>query len=452
MLKEMNKIKSLLLAIITLSLIGISFYSNTHYSDAIHEPIDCLIQTQDSPVIINNDNDFISLGLLGDGSSTYPYRIENLTIITSGSEGIIVTSTTKHFVIRNCTISTSYAGIFVYSVATKTATIENNTFINNELVGIYCYSSNNVTISDNKFIKNTNGLILQHSKYSSVFNNILINNTHGMYAIENSIYSNFTSNILTNNTLLIDENNAAAYQTYILNNNLVNGKSIGFLLNYVDEVITSTDYGQLLLANCTGVTIQECIFPDVDLPVTLSICSECNLIGNNFTDNAASVYLIYSSQNLIKENYFINGKGGKYALGIFFSSSNNSIINNHFENNKDYAIWIHESANNTVYYNNFINNNPTGQPEGTSQAFDNGLDNIWYNMDTKKGNYWDDYSGVGSYLIDGIANSEDPFPLGSVADIPFITEYGTYIRSLSIAFVCLSLIVIIVKRKKRKNN
>jgi hypothetical protein len=47
----------------------------------------------------------------------------------------------------------------------------------------------------------------------------------------------------------------------------------------------------------------------------------------------------------------------------------------------------------------------------TSQGFDEGNNNTWYDASTEEGNLWNDYTGSGTYAIDGPANSIDPYPI-----------------------------------------
>jgi len=58
--------------------------------------------TNHDPIEITSDEDFLAFP----GSGTYedPYLIENYNITSSTSFGIHITSTTKHFLIRNCYI------------------------------------------------------------------------------------------------------------------------------------------------------------------------------------------------------------------------------------------------------------------------------------------------------------------------------------------------------------
>ncbi|MHA2085859.1 MAG: hypothetical protein ACW992_11310, partial [Candidatus Thorarchaeota archaeon] len=46
-----------------------------------------------------------------------------------------------------------------------------------------------------------------------------------------------------------------------------------------------------------------------------------------------------------------------------------------------------------------------------SQGFDEGRNNTWYDATTEEGNWWSDYSGSGTYIIDGPSNSADQYPI-----------------------------------------
>ena len=63
-----------------------------------------------------------------------------------------------------------------------------------------------------------------------------------------------------------------------------------------------------------------------------------------------------------------------------------------------------------LHHNSFIDNNLIG----TSQAYDRGANNLWYDAKKKKGNYWSDWNKTGSYSIDGSADSFDLYPLNKI--------------------------------------
>ncbi len=68
-------------------------------------------------------------------------------------------------------------------------------------------------------------------------------------------------------------------------------------------------------------------------------------------------------------------------------------------------------------HNAFINNSWQDlDVEYTSQAFDWGQNNNWYNDISLEGNYWSDWSGIGVYELDsysGETSNSDPYPLNS---------------------------------------
>ena len=75
------------------------------------------------------------------------------------------------------------------------------------------------------------------------------------------------------------------------------------------------------------------------------------------------------------------------------------------------------SQNNFVYLNYFIDNNI----DGTSQGYDGtNWSNLWYNEDTKKGNYWSDWKKIPSFPIPppNLPPPPPPPPPGPPDDIP----------------------------------
>jgi parallel beta-helix repeat protein len=97
-------------------------------------------------------------------------------------------------------------------------------------------------------------------------------------------------------------------------------------------------------------------------------------------------------------------------LGIYLqeSSSFNNISNNFLKGN-DFGISIENSEYNIIYHNDFIENNLGG----TSQSRDEGSNNSWYNVSISEGNYWSDWNGIGSYVIDSVTFGDvvDLYPL-----------------------------------------
>ena len=367
-----------------------------------------LAYTPHAPISITDDSGFSVFP--GAGTSDDPYVIEGYDITTSDLEGIYISSTTKYFVIKDCYIDANSYGIHIDNIADGTAEITNNSCINNALYGIWIASSNNNSISNNLCTNNHHGIRL--SAYSS-FNNVSGNN-----CTDNSEYGIILS-FGNNNT--VSGNNCTNDGT---------GIYLGYSHNNTVSENNCTDnaYGiWLRLSENNSIIKNICKISAQGIRLTED--SNFNTIsGNNCTDSVNSGIILNSSNNnTVSENSCIDNQ-----FGVFFSNSEanyNTIYKNNCSNN-DYGIYLNEpkhanitenflyfnyeygvyisslSENSLIYRNKFYNNNHSG----FSQGYDDGVNNIWYCQLSSQGNGWSNWDGVGSYLIEGSANSEDLFP------------------------------------------
>ena len=180
------------------------------------------------------------------------------------------------------------------------------------------------------------------------------------------------------------------------------------------------------------------------------------ILENNFTNNYEVIYLTNSGGYfLIKDNLIVNNNFGILLIitpGPYYPDFC-SIIYNLIEGTKWYGLLI-DSNYNTIFHNSFVNNHL----EGKSQAKDDGLNNVWYNESLRKGNYWSDWWGFGSYNIDGSAKSYDPYP----SELPFHATnaptpkifIGRVILRLFLslsypAFIIISFMIVNKLKKKR---
>ncbi len=514
-----NKAISVLL-ILTFSVYASNFIVQITAEEDDYRTTSLELTSHESIEIISDDN-FTDYSFPGTGTAEDPYIIEGLEIITTEYAGIYIYNTTNYFIIRNCYVDAISHGIYIRYVADGTATISNNTCSNNDYGGIKLWRSGNSTISNNTF---------------------------------------------TNCGLEIYEYTIDAYLSYAIENNWVNGKKLGFYTNLDSTIITEPVYGQLILVNCTNVTVRNQILNNATTGLFLYSCtystiidntcnngdvgifldnSDSSTVSNNtcnnnndigiFLDNSSSstvsdntcssnyrgIFLYYSdsstisnntcnnnqygislstsisstvSSNTCINNYFI-GIGLSYSAnstvfnntcnndwrGIWFyhtsssTVSNNTCINNNFEGislsssdfcvvtynllqeNEGYGIYIESSSdNNHIHHNTFVDNYLVG----TSQAYDDGNNNIWCDVITNEGNFWSDWSGTGYYYIDGSAGAFDLYPLDEVIDhtttehtsIESTTDENplNFTLTLLILVVPLLLTRIISKKTKKK--
>ena len=201
-----------------------------------------------------------------------------------------------------------------------------------------------------------------------------------------------------------------------------------------------------------GIEIVE--VADDTLLITKNLCK-----GNRYY----GTFLWKTSSSIISYNYFINNADG---LTMFYSH-NAVIINNTCVNNSNYGIYTSRSENcsitknvlktsysygvvlgrytvmNAVHHNYFIDNNLNG----SSQAYDHGSNNIFYDLEAKEGNWWNDWTG-GYYDIEGNTFAVDIYPLGE----PIEDQIRKASFELFSLFVLLPAIAVLysLKRKSKK--
>jgi hypothetical protein len=227
-------------------------------------------------------------------------------------------------------------------------TIKNNKFINESLV-LSIYSSKDSVFSDNTILNSPANIDFRDSR-KIIKNNTLINITEGMLfghndelIIENNLIQDsdkgFTIDTVENVNTKISGNRIFNCTTGILarfnpggkfdNNelincgfeflntddlsdieidfsNTINGKPI--ILKYEDSnFIIEEDFGQLILAECSGFLIKDKEMESFsDYPLLYSLKSSNGAIKNNKFYKEAKLQLIDSNGILIEENIFNN--------------------------------------------------------------------------------------------------------------------------------------------------
>jgi parallel beta-helix repeat protein len=117
---------------------------------------------------------------------------------------------------------------------------------------------------------------------------------------------------------------------------------------------------------------------------------------------------------LARQTY--NSPGG-YGLYLY-ASSRNRVTDNTIESNINWGIWFSDAKENVVFHNNVVGNNPpvSDNTEGS---------NVWYDKQTKEGNWWADYKGKDA---DNDSIGDTPYPIlgpgGMVDPYPFVAKDG----------------------------
>jgi parallel beta-helix repeat protein len=444
-------------------------------------------------------------------SSSNNNTIESNNVSDHPNYGINI-ELSSNITLKNNIVSENFYG--VYFISSLYTYVENN-IVHNNTYGITIGKSFYFNISENIVVDNGKGIDLQQVNDSVVAINNLSNNGIGI-ALSSSVhndvycnnisngsvgigvyskpsYNNITDNIISRNRIgvsLSDTSSNNLMGNTMINNgifirgildnwnvhnidtsNTVNGRPVYYWKNQTSGIIPS-DAGEIILANCTNVRIENQVIDNSTVGIELGFSSNIEIHNNNISSCWYGAYLYYSDNNTISSN--IMSRNHDYGInllkssendltynnlinndyGIYtFESNNNSIVNNYVSENyydgislvysngsnikmnnvtynNRYGIRLHGSVNeshgyNRVYYNNIINNKV--------QAYDStNHGDQWDNGYPSGGNFWSDYNGMDFYNgpnqdqpgNDGIGDTNYTIDSNSIDNYPLMQPIG----------------------------
>lgn len=280
-----------------------------------------------SNIIIGRDSDFTTVGAewgsrcvrTGSGTERDPYMISGWTLNASASDGISISGTSAHFVIREVTIygNLMHTGISLNRV--ENARIE-GCLIGGNFVGVYAFSTANLAFTNNTVRNNQYGIRLEASNKNILSANEFVGN-------ELAIFVRGSDNVLRNNRV--------ARSTFGAIN--VDGTAGSAKDNLIEaNVVTDGGYGIAMwrAENCVvrgnNVTRNE-------VGITLTDESDNNIIdGNTVTCSGGNGIAIVgkSSSNIVKGNVAIGNGDGVSTFDLLDSSVNNVWQNNTYATKK----------------------------------------------------------------------------------------------------------------------
>ncbi|MFX0012071.1 MAG: right-handed parallel beta-helix repeat-containing protein [Candidatus Hermodarchaeota archaeon] len=229
---------------------------------------------------------------------------------------------------------------------------------------------------------------------------------------------------------------------FVINACVIYSDWVGILLNNVADgtskiisnimISLTGDGGGIGLGDMRNCTMIENICTNFMQGIHLNNVDDSIIYYNYIYDsNYQGVNIRYSDSNLITHNRIRNSK--EHGLALVGTSSNNEIHHNIFEGN----------AWSDTYK---IDGVPKGSP--SSQGYDEGSNNRWYDSRSYYGNGWSDYFGIGTYEIDGPANSIDLYP-NSPTGFTLFSGIVIY-SSIVIGFVVFLAIYLVYYRRRQK--
>jgi F-box protein 11 len=322
--------------------------------------------TTHAPISINSYSDFDTIKSSGNGSSVDPFIIEGWNITASGNNGISISGTSSHFIIRDCWITADGGwthGINLYDAGNGTATIMNCIITGNSGDGIRSSSTPFAQFKDNFISGNgNNGIDLDESANATLINNTINMNYYGIYTF-NSDSPRFINNTCNSNReagiqiyysdYLIIENNTCSYNSgsgfsiqgsvsvTIHNNTLYNNRWSGINLGSADNSVISN--------NTCYSEISDIWTYDID------IYSSPN---SQITNNIASISLYGSADTNISNNTCTE-RGIRSSNCPYSSVTDNTLVNSGFYINE----WSKDAFLTLTVTGNTVNGLPLGYIE-----------------------------------------------------------------------------------------
>jgi len=186
--------------------------------------------------------------------------------------------------------------------------------------------------------------------------------------------------------------------------------------------------GDGILIDANNSIIIENIITENTFGINIENSFHNKITNNIFIDNGNGIYLTQSSDTIIIDNEitadnrnFAVWDWSNFSYGIsMYNSYNNIVTNNTISNISGIGIQLsYLSENNSIYFNNFINNSENANDSCINNSWDNG----------EYGNYWDDYGGIDKNN-DGIGDVSYPMPGGYNQDrYPLMMPYYGIIRT-----------------------
>ncbi len=203
-----------------------------------------------------------------------------------------------------------------------------------------------------------NSGIFIRSSNVTIENNLIMHNTLGICALDTAHNLTICNNDFVDDSILLGNyehtTNSFTLESFLhkIENNTVNGKPLYYFKN-INDFIVPTDAGQIILVNCSNVTIQDIFFTNVDFPILVNFCNNCQIKNNTIENTYGELILLHSDNCTIKDNYANNVI---YGVCLDYKSTNNAVFNNLVENSIGGVVVMTSSSNNKVYKNKVYDN------------------------------------------------------------------------------------------------
>ncbi|MFW9793703.1 MAG: NosD domain-containing protein, partial [Candidatus Thorarchaeota archaeon] len=347
----------------------------------------------------------------GSGTKEDPYIIEDQIFNQEDwTTHRIITDSNDYYIIRNCKfIASKYSGVWVYN--SSNCKFEKCEFIKCRLVvhssrncivsectfrevdhqgmeGLSIFYSVNCSVIDNTAYGCFMGISVTASNDTLVSSNLVYDNIHGIELF----FANDTfleENRLFNNGLHIRCDymgmSARAFFWYqyigaklVCSDNYVNDKPLRFYQDLTTGTIDASQFGQLILQNCSNVAVRNGLFSNTTYGIQFLFCDDISIrdaIATNYSRAGIDLVFTNSSSivncsvigddwwgvhaaacwNITIEDSNFEGNG----IGLYLGSCNNCTISNNTAIRNENGIYLSYSHNST-FIGNLLRENYAG--------------------------------------------------------------------------------------------
>jgi parallel beta-helix repeat protein len=338
-----------------------------------------------SRISIYSDADFANQGWPGNGTQENPYVIRDLHITGGDLDCIQIRNTRVHFIVANCLLEYGRPSLLIENV---TNALIANTTCDTPDDGVQLIFSESIELFNNTCINTDQGISVRESIAVKIVNNNCTNSDFGLMVfdsysteiINNTIKDCYSfgceiypvnDNILANNSLLNcgfffgswDELWGAPTMGGVgsfvdleaqISGNFVNQRPLILWLWRVEETVPSGG-GQIILLNCSRVTVQNQVLTNASIGIFLCFTTHSNILNNTFTNHSVNGIRIQNCVNITVNNNLCTNNS---RSGITLDQTVDTILT---ENSCNYHTWRYgirlfesydnELCNNTCNYN-----------------------------------------------------------------------------------------------------
>ena len=366
---------------------------------------DDLLNSSSNPISISDNLQLASQSSSGDGSSDYPYIIENLIIsncVYPAYSGVRVENTDKYFILRNITVTGCFIGfelnnVTYGSIIGSSATNTSGGFSvmysshNNLINNIATNCSSGFTTGTNNLLKNNVAINITIYGFTAGTNSTLINNTvincwEGFYVPGNNT-SLINNTAINSSSIAFDIGYDSVTEIYFnstLSNNLAMNNGLGFKISssfnctFLENKAKNNHIG-ILIRNSFNISLKKNVAFNNSLGIQIEYSSDLNIDNNIALNSATAFHIFFSSNNSLAGNiannsmntiignngfylersnntYVVNNTAINYYSGFFlYASSNNSLISNLALENK--VGFVLDQSSNNLLKNNIAKSN-----------------------------------------------------------------------------------------------